>query len=737
MHICDDGVSIMTPMFEQYHRIKSRHKDAILLFRMGDFYEMFYEDARLVSRLLGLTLTSRSKEPDAAPMAGFPHHSADSYIDKLVKSGHKVAICEQLEDPATAKGVVDRDVIRTVTPGTLTEERMLAAGKENFLAAVFLKDEGKTAGLAWVELSTGRFEVTQTPLAQAPDELARIGPAECLFGESIDPDHAVAAFVRDEIGCMITRVPDWTFESRSARTQLREHFGVATLAGYGIEDLPEAISAAGAILRYLEETQKTTLTHIRSISLFKRGDHVVMDRATIRALELTETMRTGEEKTSLLSVIDRTKTPMGKRLLRRWIISPLLDIAAIRTRQDAVAELVLKRGVLEDLQALLGNCNDVERLTGKLATGRAHPRDLLALSDSMSILPELAELIVGLDAFGDMMPLDTLQDVRSQITAAVEPGAPLLLKEGGIIRDGCDARLDELRALTRDGTDWIASYQAHEIERTGIPTLKVGFNNVFGYYLEVTHMHRERVPDDYTRKQTLKNAERYITPELKEHERKVLTAQEESRQLEYELFLALRERLVTEIPRLQSAGQALSKLDVLAGLAATAVANRYVRPQIVEEAVLSISEGRHPVLEQTLTETRYVANDTDMQLGDNRIMLITGPNMAGKSTYIRQVALIVLLAQIGSFVPARQARVGVVDRIFTRVGATDELARGQSTFMVEMVEAANIINNATHRSLIVLDEVGRGTSTFDGISIAWAIAEHPIARPIGSAALAA
>jgi len=435
-------------------------------------------------------------------------------------------------------------------------------------------------------------------------------------------------------------------------------------------------------------------------------------------------MRTGDEKTSLLSIIDRTKTPMGKRLLRRWIVSPLLDIPAITARQDAVAELVRRRGVLEDLQALLSDCNDVERIVGRLATGRAHPRDLLALADSLAILPELAELIIGLDAFSDVTPLDTLQDVRSQVTDAIEPGAGLLLKEGGIIREGYDARLDELRGLMRDGTDWIAGYQAQEIERTGIPTLKVGFNNVFGYYLEVTNLHRERVPDSYARKQTLKNAERYITPELKEYERKVLSAQDASRQLEYELFVALREKLVTEIPRLQAAGQILSRLDVLAGLAATAVANRYVRPEIVEEAILAIAEGRHPVLEQTLTETRYVPNDTDMQLEDSRIMLITGPNMAGKSTYIRQVALIVLLGQIGSFVPAREARIGAVDRIFTRVGATDELARGQSTFMVEMVEAANIINNATHRSLIVLDEVGRGTSTFDGISIAWAIAEY-------------
>ncbi|MFH0963252.1 MAG: DNA mismatch repair protein MutS [Planctomycetota bacterium] len=718
----------MTPMFKQYHEVKARHRDAILLFRMGDFYEMFYEDAILASRILGLALTSRSKEPDAPPMAGFPHHSAETHIEKLIRAGHKVAICEQLEDPTVAKGIVDRGVIRVVTPGTLTEEKMLSAGKENFLAAVRPRVRGArgAAGIAWVELSTGSFEVAEVSVDEARDELARIAPAECLFAESVGDDDELLRFATDELGGMVTRVPDWTFESRSATNLLLEHFSVTTLAGFGVDHLEGAVAAAGAILRYLGETQKTSLSHIRGLRVHRPADYLLMDRGTIRALELTETMRTGEERGSLIGVLDRTRTPMGKRLLRRWTLSPLVDVEGIRRRLDAVAELVGKRQVVEDLAGLLADCNDIERLTGRLATGRAHPRDLLSLSESLAILPDVSGLLATLEAglFRGMTPVDILEDVRRRMVDAIDPDAPMLLKEGGLIRDGHTARLDELRSLIRDGTAWIANYQAEEIRRTRIPTLKVGFNNVFGYYIEITHVHGERVPPEYIRKQTLKNAERYITPELKEYERKVLTAQEESRQLEYDLFVALREELAKEVGRLKKAAETLAELDVLGGLASSAIAHRYARPEIVEEPVLFITEGRHPVLEQLLTDTRFVPNDAAMSEDEGRVLLITGPNMAGKSTYIRQVALIVILAQMGSFVPAREARIGIVDRIFTRVGASDELARGQSTFMVEMIEAANILNNATRRSLIILDEVGRGTSTFDGISLAWAITEH-------------
>ena len=713
----------MTPMFEQYHRIKERHKDAILFFRMGDFYEMFYEDARVASRVLGLTLTSRSREPGAPPMAGVPHHSADGYVQKLIAAGHKVAICEQLEDPSKATGPVQRDVVRTVTPGTLTEDTMLSAGKENFVAAALTSRDGTTAALAWAELSTGRFEVAEAPVVEIANELARVAPAECLFAEeSEDPLIGVAV---DEAGAMITRVPGWTFEMRSARQLLLEHFGVTTLSGFGIDDRSPAILCAGAILRYLGETQKTALPHVRSIHLRRAGDYLLMDRTTVRALELSETMRTGEQGASLIAIIDRTRTAMGKRMLRNWILSPLIDIDLIRARHAAVGELVGKRGVLADLEALLGEVHDVERLAGRIATRRAAPRDLLSLSQSLAILPEISQILAGLQAgiFAQRMGrFDTLDDVKECIDSAIDPNTPVQITEGGVIREGFNARLDELRALMSEGTAWMARYQAAETKRTGVP-LKVGFNNVFGYYIEITNVHRDRVPEEYHRKQTLKNAERYITPELKEYERKVLTAQDESRQLEYELFTALRDELVAHVQRLQDAAGKVATLDVLCSFATAAIDFRYVRPEMREEPVLFIRDGRHPVLEQTLTDTRYVPNDTALN-DATRIMLITGPNMAGKSTYIRQVALIALLAHAGSFVPAKEATVGIVDRLFTRVGATDELARGRSTFMVEMTESANILNNAGKRSLIVLDEVGRGTSTFDGISLAWAITEH-------------
>ena len=718
------GAVAMTPMFQQYHRFKEAHKDAILFFRMGDFYEMFYEDARIASRVLGLTLTSRSKEPGAPPMAGVPHHAADGYAAKLLRAGYKVAVCDQIEDPAQAKGLVERAVTRILTPGTLTEEDMLASDKENFLAAAVTRPDGKTAALAWVELSTGAFEVAQVTLAEARTELARLAPAECLFREVDRDDDLLAGFVASELDAMITRAPGWTFEMRNARGALLEHFGVGTLAGFGLDDKSPALAPAGAVLRYLGDTQKTALPHIRAVRLHRPADYLVMDPFTIRALELTETMRTGEQGASLFSILDRTRTPMGKRLLRRWVLSPLVDTGAIRRRHDAIDELAAKRGVLDDLSRLLEDVYDVERLAGRIATRRAGPRDLLGLAASLGVLPDLAETLAGLSAPALAHKLDALADVRAHIERAIAPDAPIQIKEGRIIAPSFNARLDELRALMTEGTDWIARYQAQEIERTGIPTLKVGFNNVFGYYIEVTHLHREKVPDEYHRKQTLKNAERYITPELKEYERKVLSAQEESRRLEYELFTAFRDGLAEHVARMQETAGRLAAIDALCSLAAVAIDYRYVRPEMCEEPVLLIREGRHPVLERTLVETRFVPNDTSMTESDSRIMLITGPNMAGKSTYIRQVALIALMAHTGSFVPAAEAVVGRIDRIFTRVGATDELARGQSTFMVEMTEAANILNNATSRSLIVLDEVGRGTSTFDGISLAWAITEY-------------
>lgn len=709
-----------TPMMQQYLDAKAACPDALLLFRMGDFYELFHDDARTAARVLQLTLTSRDKGENPVPMAGFPHHQLESYLGKLIVAGFRVAICDQVEDPAQAKGLVRREVTRIVTPGTVTDDALLDPRQSNYLAAIA---PGESTGVGWVELSTGRFFAACFPPTRLADELARIGPSECLLAEGETP-----SLNFDNERLLVTRRSSWSFALRQATECLNKHFGVASMEGFGFVDSDApAIRAAGAILEYLRETQKASLAHIDRLVKYSAGAVLEIDEATRRSLELKATIREGRREGSLLAVLDRTATAMGSRLLADWLSNPLTDIEAINERLDAVGELVRDSGLLAALQEQLRGVYDLERLIARVTTGRASPRDLSFIGRTLRSLPQLKAKIV---ARGSPMlrrlegELDLCPDLRGQLDAALVDDCPLASREGGFIRTGFSAELDALRELTSGGKQWIARYQAEEAERSGISSLKVGFNKVFGYYIEVTHTHGDKIPAHYIRKQTVKNAERYITPELKEYEEKVLTADEKSQQLEYSLFLELRDAVAAAGRRLQTTAGILSQLDVLSGLADLARARNYCRPQMVEQPALSILDGRHPVLDLTLNDGSFVPNDTQLGANEGMTLLITGPNMAGKSTYIRQVALLTLMAQMGSFVPAREATIGIADRIFARVGASDELSRGQSTFMVEMTETARILNTATARSLVILDEIGRGTSTYDGLSLAWAVVEH-------------
>jgi DNA mismatch repair protein MutS len=708
-------------MMQQYRDAKERHPGMLLLFRMGDFYELFNDDAETAARVLGLTLTSRDK---SVPMAGFPHHQLEQYLHKLLHQGHRVAVCDQVEDPATAKGLVKREVTRVVTPGTITEDDLLDPKSSNHLVAIYR--EGDEVGLAWVDLSTGQFQATEVAAPRLREELLRLTPAECICSESALPACADGQKAPEQEWPVTTR-PDWTFDPLTARKTLHDHFGVLTMAGFGFDDGQPCLVAAGALVNYLQETLKARLTHLTSLRRYHHDRFLLLDEVTRRSLELTRTLREGDRAGSLLSAIDRTTTAMGARLLADWLISPLADRQAIEGRLSAVAELKDEMALRQDLQAELHKAFDLQRLTARVSTGRASPRDLGAIAGTLRLLPRLkarmtarrAALLCELESRLELCP-----DLRQALDAALVDDPPLSPREGGLIREGFDAELDQIRAIARGGKEWIARFQAQEITRTGIGSLKVGFNKVFGYYIEITHAHAAKIPADYQRKQTLKNAERYITPELKEYEEKVLSAEDKIHQREYDLFLALREQVAAQTTRLLQTAEVLATLDVLAGLAELALARQYCRPVLCDEPVLHVDGGRHPVLDQTLPPGTFVPNDVVLGPGDGFLWLITGPNMSGKSTFIRQVALITLLAHLGSFVPATKAKIGVADRIFTRVGASDELSRGQSTFMVEMTEAANILNNATPRSLVILDEIGRGTSTYDGVSLAWAITEY-------------
>jgi DNA mismatch repair protein MutS len=726
-----------TPLMRQYRQIKRGYPDAILFFRVGDFYEMFYEDAQEASKLLSIALTSRDKSSaDPVPLCGVPYHAAQGYIAKLLKAGRTVALCEQVEDPKLAKGLVRREVVRLYTPGTLVDTEFLAPGESNFLAACCRSEragpDGRPLfGLAALDVSTGEFWVTElqgTGDGQLLDELARLEPKEVLYPES---DPMMPGLLAKLDGPRLCAQPAASFDRQQAATQLQQHFSVQSLEGFGCDGLTMGLGATGAVWRYFRETQPTaSLTHVRRIQRRRNQDVMHLDSATIRNLELVrpaggETW-IGPQQTTLLSVLDRTSTVMGSRLLRNWLVHPLLDRQAIQARLDAVAELKQRIPQRVALRTVLRAVQDIARLSSRMTLGVAGPRECLALNLSLSALPELRS---HLEPFAASLlatvrsTWDDCRDVYNLIEQALHSDAPMSARDGNVIREGYHAGVDELRKARSEGKGWIAALEAEERERTGIDSLKVRYNQVFGYYIEITKANLAKAPSNYIRKQTLANAERFMTPELKELEERVTGAETKLQALEEELFVRLRGRVEKEVPRLQAMGQSLALIDVLAGLAETASLNRYVQPTIDESGTIRILEGRHPVVEQLSSDLTFVPNDTVLDDGTNRLVILTGPNMAGKSTYLRQVALIVLLAQIGSFVPATEAHIGLADRIFTRVGASDNLAAGQSTFMVEMIESAQILNCATNRSLILLDEIGRGTSTYDGLSIAWAIAE--------------
>jgi DNA mismatch repair protein MutS len=718
----------------QYREIKRAYEGAILFFRVGDFYEMFYEDAEEASRLLSIALTSRDKSSAApVPLCGVPYHAATGYIAKLLKAGRTVALCDQVEDPKLAKGLVRREVVRLYTPGTLTDAELLRPTEANFLAAVTAApppQDRPAVGLAALDLSTGEFWVTELAGGRAAgnlqDELARLEPREVILPSSLaDPVRAACSRVG---GAWLCVQDPPAFDAREAERILLEQFRVATLEGFGCKGLSLGIQAAGALVRYLRETRPTaSLAHLRGLRVRRSGEDMHLDGATIRNIELLRPLVEDRQDATLLAVLDRTVTAMGSRLLREWIVRPLVRVDPVRARHDAVGELLQALETRVAIRTALRSVQDLLRLSSRVSLGAASPRDLLALKQSVAVLPELRTRVASCRA-----PLlrkmadnwDNLADVHDLIEKTILPDAPVSIRDGGIIREGHDAVLDELRTIGRDGKHWLAQLEARERERTGIESLKIRFNQVFGYYIEITKANLAKVPADYSRKQTLANAERFITPELKELEDKVTGADLRQKALEQELFERIRAQLARETARVQTMGTAVALLDVLASLAETAALNDYARPEVDEGGDIRIADGRHPVVERLDLPQGFVPNDTHLDLDASRLLILTGPNMAGKSTYLRQVALIVLMAQMGSFVPARSARIGLVDRIFTRVGASDNLAAGQSTFMVEMTETAQILNSATAHSLILLDEIGRGTSTYDGLSIAWAVAEY-------------
>ena len=724
----------LTPLMRQYREIKQTHREAILLFRVGDFYEMFYEDAEVAAPILSIALTSRDKSrADPVPLCGVPYHAVTGYIAKLLKAGRTVALCEQVEDPKLAKGLVRREVVRLYTPGTLVETELLPATEANFLAAALPSPSAslgrdKTAwGLAAMDPSTGEFWVMEEPedpsYRKLHDELAKLEPRELLF----HPDLPVEPLTGLKASRLSPHDPGW-FDLRLAEQQLLEHFRTASLDGFGCRGFTLGTQAAGAVLRYVRNTHPgTSLAHVSRLNI-RRSDHALrLDGTTIRNLELTKSIVDQRPEPTLLSVLDRTVSAMGGRLMRDWVIRPLSKPDDINTRVDAVSELQGNLHARAGIRTALKTVQDIIRLASRLSLGAANPREMLALKQSLAALPEIRALLAGLQT-----PLlqellrswNDLSDVYRIIEESIRPDAPCTIKEGGIIAEGYDATLDELRKTCREGKGWIARLESQERARTGIESLKVRFNQVFGYYIEVTKANVSRVPAEYIRKQTLVNAERFTTPELQALENQVTGADLKLIGLERELFERIRTLLAHEVVRLQGMGATLAILDAVAGLAEAAVHNGYARPQVDDGSTIHIVAGRHPVVEQLNVSGGFISNDALLDLDANRLVILTGPNMAGKSTYLRQVALIVLMAQMGSFVPARAARIGVVDRIFTRVGASDNLAAGQSTFMVEMTETAQILHGATARSLIVLDEIGRGTSTYDGLSIAWAVAEY-------------
>lgn len=716
-----------TPLMEQYFRIKDSHRDCLLLFRLGDFYEMFGEDALIGSRELGIALTTRDKgKKEKIPLCGVPWHALDSYLPKLLNKGYKVAICEQLEDPKLAKGLVHRDVVRIVTPGTVLESSALDSRSNSYLMAI--ARSGDNYGLSFADISTGEFTTTEVGGEDAEGkvlaEFSQRTPKEVLHPESLGFDKLADEFAMS--GATLTKLDDMAFLTEASASLLKRHFKVQSLEGLGIADKPLAISSAGAILRYLESTQKRELDVLSPPKYFSSSDKLVLDQTTLRNLEVLRNVRDGSQENTLLVVLDHTLTPMGSRLLKKWLAEPLKDVNSVNRRLDAVEELVSKTAVRTYIAEAFDRVRDLERLIAKVMYGNANGRDLLAVSSCLEVVPDLKKEAGTMKSalLRDLAAgMAESADVASLIRRAIASDPPISLKEGGLIRDGFDPALDELRKSSKEGKEWVAGLEESERRRTGIKNLRLGFNSVFGYYIEVSKSNVKNVPPDYERRQTIAGGERYVTPELKEKERAILAAQERSFALEYEAFLRVRDEIAKHGEEIRKTSHAMAEIDALRSFAEAAVKFSYVRPVVNETDTISIKDGRHPVVERVLRHG-FVPNDAYLDTNLNRLIILTGPNMAGKSTYLRQIADIVLMAQAGSFVPATEAMIGIVDRIFTRVGAFDDLARGQSTFMVEMTELANILNSATKRSLILLDEVGRGTSTFDGLSIAWAVSEH-------------
>ena len=717
----------LSPMMQHYMEMKRKYSDCLMFYRLGDFYEMFFEDAEIASRELELTLTGRDCGLEQrAPMCGVPFHAADTYISRLVEKGYRVAICEQMEDPKEAKGMVRRDVTRIVTPGTNVLAQGIDESKNTYLMGILWMDD--TFGVATVDVSTGDYYVTEVKNARkVMDEITTFSPQEIVCNPAFFISGVDTEDLKNRLGIALTTMQEKLYDSESCVRLLLEHFHVSNLYTLGLGGMETGAVAAGSVLSYLYETQKTSLSHITKLQPYAAEKYMVIDSATRRNLELTETLREKQKRGSLLWVIDKTKTAMGARLLRLFLEQPLLKKEDIVARQGAIAEFNDNVMTREEIREYLNAVYDLERLICRVSYQSASPRDLLAFSQSLSMLPYIKRLLAEFRSKliqSELEDLDTLEDLQSMIEKAINPDAPLTIKEGGMIRDGYNEEVDRLRAAKTQGKTWLAELEAREKEATGIKNLRIKYNNVFGYFLEVTNSFKELVPEHWKRKQTLSGSERYTTPELKELEDTILNAEDRLNALEYRLFSEVRNAVSAEVTRIQKTAKAVAMIDALASLAYVAEHNRYVCPSINKQGRIHIVDGRHPVVEQMIPGGTFVANSTDLDNDANRVAIITGPNMAGKSTYMRQTALIVLMAQIGSYVPAKEAEIGIVDRIFTRVGASDDLASGQSTFMVEMTEVANILKNASRNSLLILDEIGRGTSTFDGLSIAWSVIEH-------------
>ena len=716
----------ITPMMRQYLQIKASNKDAIVFFRLGDFYEMFFEDAIEATKILHITLTSRgTNNGQKIPMCGIPHHAAENYISRLVKAGKKIAICEQIEKPTPGKKLVDREVVKIITPGTFIPNTNADDIINNYIVSINWDDS--VYGLAYADISTGEFKVTEIQdESELITEIFKISPSECVFKTSASGDAKFKKFTNLKLGAC-TFEEDWHYDYELSLKEIKNHFGVDRLEGYGCENMPVAIGATGALIKYLKNTQKTKLNNINDISTYRTNQFMAMDRTSHRHLELLQNQEDLSTDGTLFGILDKTRTSMGRRKLKNWIINPLLDVIKIKKRLNIVEYFVRNINICQKVREILGEMYDIERLSNKVSLGSANARDMVSLGESLKKIERVKDVLTGEmpeELNKKIKNLDSVKDVIEKIENCLAENPPVSIRDGFLVKDGYSSLVDEFRVLISSGKDWVTSLQKTEIEKTGINSLKVGYNKVFGYYIEVTNANLNLVPETYIRKQTLVNAERFITEELKEKEAKIIGAVDKIKTLEYDIFCELREDIAKEINRLKKISNIVSEVDVLSNLGEVAIQNKYVLPEVNEGDILDITGARHPVIEKLLKDKEFVPNDTYMDTDENKIFIITGSNMAGKSTYIRQIALIIVMAQMGSFVPCERAKIGIVDRIFTRVGASDKLYHGMSTFMVEMLETANILNNATSRSLIILDEIGRGTSTFDGVSIAWAVVEY-------------